>query len=521
MILPSITVKNGDVIKQDRDFNFDRVVKVTIYYGNRENGTLLALEYAPLKDERLCARIEATINDIVIPKRQNGRPGFTAEITLYNVGSEVDTALARHTQFIQDFTHDVNTWQKDIENDVNVGESKALKRYYDSKPRVRIDCGYWNHEGKFADYGSSPIFEGYINNSLNYLKGNDQITKLYCHDFDAGQISSKAIVESLGGKYTKEDKEKFYLLTEDDKLHRSGEYAAGWTAMAARLVRFWHPDKPNPGYENSAVANAVNTLGLQKTFAPTASGDIQLPRLPVTEADRERQDWFRIIYLKTPADKDSRDPKLAARLSRIDMRQFYTHGAFINDMLNDLCNYKDADVAWMVDYNYEKGAVVYFIYPTGQWSQYTKGSNAEIKIVNFQNLINLPTVGADGSLNIKMFLNKSCIPPVRLALILDESIGGEFDDLTTKAGIGLRDWLAPAGKISSYAGFNIYGARTSALYAIQHAKQVATGNGYMFNIGFPIINAKHEISTHGNAWFTTVKTIPAQAGINFKSEKKE
>lgn len=521
MKLQTIVVKDGETSTEDKNYNFDRVVKVTIYYGSKDAPGAVIFEYAPLDKEQKCPRIEAVVNDLMQPQRKSGRPGFTAEITLYNIGDTAETLLSQHGKFIQEYTRDMNRWQQEVIEDANKDKTKILKQYYDEKARVRLDCGYWDHESGQAIYGEVPLFEGYINSSLNYLKGNDQITKLYCHDFDAGQISNKAIAQSLGGTYSAEDKEKWYALSKEDEVRRSGKYAGNWAAMASRLVRFWQKEKPNPGYENTAIADTVNALGFQKEFKPTTSADIQLPRLPVTDSDREKHDWFRIIYLSTPADKNSRNPALESRLASMDVSGFFANGVFINDMLNELCNYKDADVSWMVDYNYERGAVVYFIYPTGEWAKSTKGENAEIKIYNFQNILEIPTVTADGSLNIKMFLNKECIPGRRIALMQDKAIGGGFEDLTISAGLGQYDWLAPGGKISAYGGFNIRGAKTSALYTLQNTKDFSTGNGYMFNIGFPIITARHEISTHGDAWYTTVKTVPSQAGILGEKKSKK
>lgn len=495
---------------KDQNFNFDRVMKLTFYGLDKNAPSAVTYEFAPLSDERKTPRLEAVINDIVHGNKIANRPGYTAEITVYNPGDSLSTILAYNTKFTQDYVEkDTQNWQKQLAGNQKQA-NEVLEKYYRNRIRVKVECGYWNHEGGFADYKT--MFDGYINSYVNYLKGNDMIAKFYCHDYDASALDKQTFVKSLGGEIDKKALESDMEKQIQDSIQKSGK-GKTWHMMFGNLVRLYQEIKPKKQTIEETFSLAPGTLIQQNPEMSTGIME------PVTEDDRNNTDWFTILYVMGPNKKDKPDYILENRLSRMDVSSFTTSASFLENMLNDLVCYQNADVEWEVDYEYTPGRVTFFVWPTGEGNRTVTAGSADIRIVNYQNVLESPTVSSNGSLQIKMFLNPECIPGKSIGLFLDRGIGAETttgDALVVQAGAGLNEVLAPGGNISPYAGAQILGAKTSAVYTLNQADEFATNNGYMFNLGFPIIQAKHEVSTHGKEWYTTVKTIPCYSGLNLK-----
>lgn len=506
--------KDGEVqnVTEEADLNFGRVMRITLYHGN----TRAVMEFAPQKDPMLTPRMEAVVNDIVQPNRPSGTVGFTADVKLYNASDEVATLLASHQQFILDFTHgNENGLAKAAAK--GTANNKELAEYYKSRPKITIECGYWKPDntvlpgkgvvkegfrttGGVCDYHL--IFTGYVNSTLEYVQGNDVITQLYCHDFDEGQISNKAVFESMGFKYQSQDAIKWQEFSQAERDKRSGRTARNWHDLASRLCRLFIETRNSRHY----------TKGAQQTFV----------REPVTEEDREKHDWFGIRYITAPNRKDEFNPQLEERMSlpnTVDVRNFMTNAPNFIGIMNDLCNYANANVNYLIDYEYDPSKVTIFVYPKGSTYKFIKSRNTEsaevIRIVNYQNLIGNPAVSSNGSLTVKMFLNWACVPLKSIELALEDKTGAESttgEGLVVRAGRGVRETLAAGGKIPPYMATQ-FGARNSALYSLEYADNYTANHGYMFNVPFPIIKTKHEVSTHGKDWYTTVTTVPKYTGI--------
>lgn len=513
MKLPSIEIVNGKSSTVQRDYNFDRCVRVTFYHADSGQKGQVIYEYAPLKDEKYCARIEATVNDLPQINRINNRPGFTAVVTLYNISDTLNTLLASHTQFLLDFSEGQKTqWQAMLAQGGEAAD-RTLEKYYKNKIRLKIDCGYWDYENKQPNYGATPLFDGYVNSYVNYLKGNDIVSKFYCHDYKDDEISKKTIIESCGGKYNKSDL-KVYLSNAIKDMKKKETKGRNWTDMFSQLVREYQPVRP------IIEQNVIEGLLPKRSSSIPGVEDLtdeQISKLvDVTEADRKTNNWFSVLYIYTPSKKDERNVLLEEKLFNVSAEGFSTSQQFVNGMLNDLCVFRGVGVDWMIDYDYTPGKVTFFVFPTGKGNEYVGAKDADIQIVNYQNIIDNPTVSANGAMQIKMFLNKQCIPLRKIALILDESKGSETttgDGLVIKAAPGLNEVMA-AGQINPMNPSAIFGSRSAAVYTLQVGNKWKDGNGYMFNLGFPITTVKHEIATHSNEWFTTVTTIPCYTGVN-------
>lgn len=512
MKVPVSYLRDGKTVIEDTELNFGRVMRITLYYAD----TSVVLEYAPQKDPALCPRMEATINDIAQPNQVSGNPGFTAEVKLYNAAAAVKTLLASHQKFVLDFTHGN---ENNLAKAARGGrQAQELKDYYKDRPKIKIECGYWVSDTKRLSSDSKTLdgikvrttggmcdyhllFQGHINSTLEYVQGTDIITQLYCHDFDEGQISNKAILESLGQEYTPADGVKWQEMAQAERDKRSGRTARNWHDLASRLCRLFIETRNNRHYTPDA----------EQTFY----------REPVTEADREKHDWFGIRYIYTPSRKDEFNAALEERMSlpnSVNVTNFMTNAPNFRGIMSDLCNYANSNVNYLIDYDYDPSKVVIFIYPRGN-SYDLKARNPEdqtvIRIVNYQNLIGTPAVSAAGALTIKMFLNWECAPLRNIELALEEETGSDSttgEGLVVKAGKGYRETIAAGGKMSPYIATQ-YGAYNAAVYTLQYPTEFQKNHGYMFNIPFPIIRVKHEVSTHGKEWYTTVSTVTKCTGI--------
>lgn len=492
---------------EDQELNFGRCMRVTIYHGN----TQAIMEFCPMENSQKCARMEATVNDIAQPNQNTGQPGFTAEIKLFNPDTAVTTLLADHQQFLLDYTK--SNYAEARFTNMDGGKIKELEAYYRARARARVECGYWvdvqgekDKDGKevngHADYHI--LFEGYVNSSLEYLQGNDMILHLYCHDFDAGAISNKAVAESIGIPYTSADAKKWQDLSTKDREKRSGKDEPSWHTLAGKLCRNFLPNR--------------------RTQYQQITGEILYATRMVSEAERERNDWYAIRYIHTPQRKNEVNIELETRMTSrvIDVSNFMTNASDFNGIFNQLCNYGNANVGYLVDLDYDPKKVIVWVFPVGSGYKPSGskrgqiGDRGEIEIINYQNLLIPPAVSSSGQLTIKMYLNWNAEPLKSIKLTLDDSYGD--DSLTgdefyvPKVGRGLREVVTAGGKISPYMA-TIQGARAASVYTLEYNTKFKEEHGYLFNIGFPIIKTKHEVATHGKEWYTTVVTVPKYTGL--------
>lgn len=498
MKLATVSLGSKKEIKAStQEFNFDRCLRISIY----TSGKSCCMEYAPRQNPGLCPKMEAIINDNPASELTASQAGFTAEVTFYNASSAIRTILAGHQSFTTDFIQNKDKVKNDIQKMIdNPDESSELEKYYANHCKIRIEAGYWDHENKTVNYGK-PLFDGYVNSNVTYVEGTDTITKLYCANQDFTRMSAKVIGASLGMCPIDSEKLKMQRLSSEERLIRSGSDKSNWNAMLSVLCRNFIKERPNPLF---MLGSAITTIE---------------PLISVSKEDRKRTDWYEIRYIPSPQEKDKDDVELQTRLTNnfmLDIHGFYTNADNIITMLNELCSYKDANVGYIIDNEYKAGKVTIFIFPRGNTYTQTLGERAEVQIVNYQNLLGTPSVDNQGCLTVKMFLNKSCKPLDRLALILKKGLGSKTttgNDLVIDPEYDGFEVLAPSGGLSPYQGL-VQGARAFSLAFYQANARFAQQNGYMFNIGFPMIKIRHELSTHGKAWWTTVKTVPAYQGVN-------
>ena len=145
-----------------------------------------------------------------------------------------------------------------------------------------------------------------------------------------------------------------------------------------------------------------------------------------------------------------------------------------------------------------------------------------IEIVNYQNLLESPSIGANGALFVKMMLNVECEPGNSLKLTLDPSQGdvsGTGNSFTTRPGnianLGSDQYRVSAdlqGALNAFFG-QIQMGKSANIYSQEKTARVVEERGYVFNHAWPINRAVHHIQTHGNAWYTEVRTVPSWNGL--------
>lgn len=481
---------------------FDRIMRVTLWAGGSTAETVI-MEYAPLADERLCPTMQVQVRDIINPSNGNGLPGFTAEVTFTNPPPQVRRILANHMTWLLDYTEAVDSTRslKDKDAAGKVAQSqKNLQDFYNSRVRVRIEAGYW-HEG-MRQYNK--IFEGYVNSNTWYRKGVDNILTLAAYNIDISKMNSKALTD-VGAITCPTDIDRYVRESMGDEEKRSGRNTASWMAMARKLVLNFSDERPNPAY------------------APGSTIVLIPPYIKVQEKDRTNEsDWYQIKPIFTPRKKSEFNEELWYKLQELKVDRFYTNAGSLENMIAELTNYNHADVNFEIDDEWTQGVRTLFVWPRGQENKYTVAADADIKIINYQNLLEAPAVTADGSLNIKMLFNPACQPNLNLALVLDSRQGSDTatgDSTIIRAGKGLNDTASFAGSLNPYTptqqGPYTLGLYTQEIEAFNNKRleQDKITHGYIFNTGFPIREVTHSLSTRANEWSTTVVTIPMNVGI--------
>ena len=514
------------------NFYFDRCLKFVFTGGNLGSDIVdghtvarkFVVEYNPRKAAYLCPRLEAEVIDLPISGLKD-KPGYEAHLKIYNPSEDILKLIASGIS--------------------NILDSGTVGNYYGSKLRVYVYAGYFtqppqesNDKKKMpkdkkketitvtdgvdaqdrATYSGEPLFSGYVNNSFFTHKGTDNILTLACHDIDMtanqfNQIRMRATENSFTPIYTKSSED---LRLKPDKP--TFDLAFRW--LVTKLSEYCYPS------EYRVDAGSTNPDHM----------------VPVPESDRGKTytGWFDVIYVSDPSeykeavasglglDMVRRYNQLwtvatdASAVNKINVKGFYTLASKEAAALSELCS---ADGRMLGYYKDDKhfGKTIYVVYPRGsKKNSVPLNTKGLIKIINFQNLIDTPTVSASGSLNIKMWFNRDCECWKHIALMLDSQYTGDVESTgilnINKLNFATIDntnqLIVPMGGTTNNAAIATTQLSTSMpISAAAHFQKVAAKNGYMFNVGFLITKVVHKLSTHGKDWTTTVQTVPMMAGV--------
>jgi hypothetical protein len=209
--------------------------------------------------------------------------------------------------------------------------------------------------------------------------------------------------------------------------------------------------------------------------------------------------------------------KNAKSVASLRSKNFYSVKAGLPDMLNELCAYSGKNLGYEVFDYPEQGLIRYVVYDRGNKKEVVSlNTPGVIKIVNFQNLISVPTVGANGALTIPMMFNRDCSPWAYIALVLDSKNQDGFEESGILNINNLNftknqqnQLIVPIGGTTNNAAVATTQLTTSMpVSAVAQMNDLAAKNGYLFNTPFLITRVVHRLSTHGKDWSSTVSTVP-------------
>ena len=493
---------NGD------DFYFDRCLKFVFTGpnltmqtadGGRKNAPLV-VEYCPRKDERLCAHLEADIRDMPSPNEKD-RPGYSGVLKIYNPGLDVLTLFAQSVTWFTDFT----TKPANGQPAAAAAQNAAAQRYYDNKMMVKVFAGYWDETIQDGDYGNAPILHGYVNNTYYYRQGNDDVLTIYCHDVDMSKPSDYATI--YGEMFAKQD-DVIDEFVKDMDERRSGKETFDQTFkhLVDNFGKTYIGELP---YKTGNSTDSVALLAQNRT-ANTRKYEVFYVVSPSTYiADMQAQGGQGAVM---------EDTNLAAYCrNNATTRSFYTNAPHIEGMLNELCSFGGVNLDWQFDNKYAKKPV-FLVYRKGDSIKPTKSlkDKGVVTIWNFQNMLEQPVIDGSGSLSLKMFFNRKCEPWVYIGLQVSTKEGlGEGVVTTEKAGLPIMDGRIVGGFAGQAQNPAIATTQLSGSVAIGAAlNDEARGRafGYLFNWAYLIVMTQHKLDTHGNDWFTAVKTVPLIRG---------
>lgn len=516
-----------------RSYNFGRCLKIEFFKPVDKEGKdvrfIGLVEHCPEYNPNCYIAMDVTVKDIPSPKAAN-KPGFQGSVTIYNPDKELLNTILQGTNIFENG----NLKSKDVQGYAQSASSGSFKNYYNKRLQVKIYAGYMSVDNEKPVY--TQILWGYVNGSSFSHKGTDDVLTFGVFNINFG---NKPINQS-----TEELSEDYYL--EAGKLKK---FKTTWYATMKHYIQKFAeeriPDKT--GIQDLKYFSSGSTK--QSVTALSAEGQnqsyITQPTVPVSDKDRETESWFKVLFVKMPkfkdkffvteegvlrADQSVMDESLSAELRNFLMPENGgLAGNNLAELLNGLCGqYVSANgkgLGWdvimdNVDRNY------YIVWRLGESKKICDGPNAEIKIWNYQNLLESPSIGANGQMTVKMLFNPACQCLLRLALMLDKTIKetdvtrniGGFE--VSKANTG--DMLGSMASQTSLASFAANQITGNTFLAVLDAKAKSDSNqkGYLFNRGFPIFSVEHKLSTYGKDWTTTVKTIPT-LGAGLQEEGKK
>jgi len=499
---------------------FGKVVRLTI----KNSSDSCVLLYAPEMNELYCANIEAKVTQLLMPQMTDGRSDYTAEFTVINPPAKVLEILGKSTGY-------ANVSKID---GLKKSKSQAFEAYWKTRPTATLDVGYWNYETD--DVTKLPamerLFHGAINTTVLTHKNTDDVLKFACSRF------GEAVLDQAVGAYEQslltyeERKAEQENLQKEYSEKKLGSQDVSWDTKAKSLIGDFLDSyiDTTQGDTQETLAFVNNLIKGDSNRTDSEQNDSGREVAVVTKEQRE--------YLKKHIDVAywTADPKsngsqynepLNKKAVKFPTTGFNTTQTTLEGMLNDLDDFNGMKVTHKLNYETNKqGNIVLDVWPKGSGTVRTSsGDGKAIEIVNYQNLLEVPSVGANGALVVKMMLNIKCEPGNRLKLTLDPNQGdlsGTANSFTTKPG-NISNPAASRYRVSAdlqgalNAFFGQFQMGKSAnIYSQEVPARSAAERGYIFNHAWPINRAVHHIQTHGNAWHTEVRTVPSWNGVKVK-----
>ena len=522
-----------------RDYNFGRCLRVTFVKNGK---TLYKVEHCPELSRDMYVAMDVTVTDMPSATEKD-KPGFQGSVTIYNPSKDLLDIIIGGATWLSDYVKNTEDLEgvKGIKSMTQAVGNNAMKRYYASRISAQIDAGYFV-DGK-PNYRT--ILAGYVNGSSFSHRGVDDVLTIGIFDIDMTQASIDSVSNYANS-------------TQADYIEAShkNDFAPTWHETFVKYVQNFETDRllDNAGKQtfdylvSSKSEQAVTPLALNQN---EQFNYITQTPVRVSDFDRSNKSWFNIYYAKSPSawkaallTQTREDTSVNSKVIDKELRDTLTNlkmpqdggisGIRIGEVLDGLCAVYGG-IHW-VKITENVGKVTYLIYRLGNERTFVDGEKAAIKIWNYQNLLESPSVDGSGKMTVKMVFNPNCVCLVHLALMLTKEfkkvIGKDkkgnliyqttqetdvtrnvdsFESSQTQAGM-----IGSMVSQTSNASFGVTQINgTSALAMLNKAVSDRNKKGYMFNIGMPIIRVEHKLSTYGKDWTTTVKTVPTISGMNY------
>lgn len=520
-----------------RDFNFGRCLRVSFSKYTSQNAELCVVEHAPELDRMKNIAMDITVTDRPSASSKD-MPGFSGMVTIYNPNKDLLEKISGGATWIGSYVER----QEKSDNSKEKKEYNATKEFYNSRLTVTVEAGYVKEKDdkKIADY--HVILKGFLNGSSFYRKGTDDVLTFGVFDIDVMKESldiekdykNKSIQDYVDDSYL-----KMFADTWDDTLKK---YIKGFEST--RL-----PDRNDARNEIRKITYEISSEETKANFPYAVDTSrisyAEVPLIDVSERDRENTDWFEIKYVEsldsyfdalTRIGSDNtnirlvEDIHLKEELQSTIMPNGSVNGSNLAQMLDGLCATTGGKVGWYRTLS-NVTRNTYIIYRRGVKASFVKGESANIKIWNYQNLLESPSISGSGIMTIKMVFNPECVCLKTIALMLakgvinpdpkskEKVIPLETDVVKDIAGLEselLGSFMAQSSSLWAYGNTQITGS--NAVAALNKGVYDAKRRGYLFNKGFPIISVEHKLSSYGKDWTTTVKTTPVVGGFNYGSK---
>lgn len=531
------------------DYNFGRMLKIVLWkpgtvYGSEAPGSVAyEVEFCPYIDPAKCPKIEATITDLPSADKDD-KPGFSADVVIYNPHPDLVQLIAQNATWILR-TEEADKLRGAAQEKIKAEVNTRLQDFYKTRLQVSVYAGYWTGESTGAPVGYVNVFRGYLNESSFFRQGQENILAIRCHDINMSDNSTKAIADTVTQvldstaddvtQSVKEAQKRYAGYVSWDKTFK--KFVVGFAPQAETVTTSTGLPANLPVTDRTTDEELVSMFGqYYKVYyvkSRSAFEKLQARNLSDITSDvidenlknqMESIGWWNTRY---SLDLRAKNGEWGNKSSLPDWTTFHANASNRGQALNTLCTFSNARVAY---HRYETpvdNKIIYIVYRLGSVAgKPVKAELADVKIWNYQNLLETPSVAGNGQMTIKMMFNPECRCWRTLSLILSEELtnkqgfasldkiigetskgklvrdenGNLIASLKSQTGIG---FAAPINQLSG----------TMSVNALRTQIKDAIKGGYMFNTGFPIVNVVHKLTTHDSAWMTTVKTVPVIRGM--------
>ena len=505
------------------NYNFGRCLRLTFWHHGSE---ILVVEHAPELNRLKLAAIDVKVQDRPSASDKD-QPGFMANVTIYNPDDRLINAIADGAVWINQYLKNPDTAPlQDILN--------TTRSYFNDRLRVVIEAGYIQGEGDAKSANYNKLIEGYVQGSALFHKGTDEVLTFGVYDIDPSAMTASIAEQYKGKSYNQliADNKRVFKNTWHETLEY---YIKSFERYRIQTSADLTKNKTKTDIKNIIQPKNSSVLAVQNNWNTGESviTKEQMPSVPVEEEDRKSTNWFKIIYVTSLSDymadkklghiDTSTNISLMTEMQRKLMPEGGSvSGDTLEQLLDGLC-VRGNNLHWKKDTEHVS-TNVYVIWRGAPTKSFVQGNVADIKIWNYQYLLESPSVTGSGQLQIKMIFNPDCKCMLNIALMLSnlqtedgqDSIATQYVKKNFQEGL-LGSMAAQSSGLSTYGNIQVTGS--NAVAALNKESKTAKERGYLFNTGFPIISVEHILSTYGKDWTTIVKTAPSLYGFRTKVAK--